>query len=188
MKKEKVIFLDRDGVINKDPGGWTEHSYVTRWEDFHFLPGAREAIKKLRDNGYRIVIVSNQAGVAKGFYSEKALDGINSKMVKEIEASGGKIARVYYCIHQDSDKCDCRKPNTGMFKKAARELGFDIEGAYFIGDGRMDVEAGKKAGLKTALLLCGKTSPEAIGAWEVKPDFIFPDLLTAVNFIMKGEK
>ena len=184
----KVIFIDRDGVINKDPGGWTEHSYVTRWEDFHFLSGAKEALKMLNDNGYDIIIISNQGGVSKKYFSQGALDEITRKMLGEIEKSGAKVKKVYYCIHQDSDNCDCRKPKAGMFRQAEKELGIKALGAYFVGDGKTDVDAGKAAGLKTVLVLSGKTPYEAVETWEQKPDFIFKDLLEAVKFIQKGKR
>ena len=184
----KIVFIDRDGVINKDPGGWTEHSYVTRWEDFHFLPGVKEAIKKLNDNGYDIIVISNQGGVSKKFFSQDALDEITSGMLKEVEDAGARIKKVYYCVHQDKDNCDCRKPKTGMFIKAEKELGIRAKGHYFIGDGKMDVEAGNNAGLKTILILSGKTSPDDIGEWEVKPDYIFKDLAEAADFILRREE
>ena len=184
----KVIFIDRDGVINKDPGGWTEHSYVTRWEDFHFLPGVKDALTKLSQNGYDIIVISNQGGVSKSFFSQAALDEITDKMLREIESAGAKIKKVYYCLHQDSDNCDCRKPKTGMFRQAEKELGIRSAGAYFIGDGKTDVDAGKSMGLKTVLVLSGKTPYEDIAGWESKPDHIFKDMAEAVDFIVNGEK
>ena len=185
---KKIIFIDRDGVINKDPGGWTEHSYVTRWEDFHFLPGSKEAIKKLSDNGYDIIVISNQGGVSKKFFSQASLDEITAKMLREIKIAGAKIKKVYYCIHQDSDNCDCRKPKAGMFRRAEKELGIRAAGAYFIGDGKTDVDAGKEMGLKTVLVLSGKTPKEDLAQWGSKPDHVFEDLREAVTFIVSGEK
>ncbi len=182
----KTIFIDRDGVINKDPGGWTEHNYVTKWQYFIFLPNAIEALKKLNKAGYDIVVISNQAGISKGYYSHRELKDVNQKMTKEIEKNGAKLKKVYYCIHQDSDNCDCRKPKIGLFKKAEKELGIKAAGNYFIGDGKMDVAAGEKAGLKTILVLSGKTDLEKIRTWSVQPDFIFDNLWEAVNFITKG--
>ena len=101
----KVIFIDRDGVINRDPGGWTPHSYVTRWEDFYFLPGSVEALKKLKRARYEIVVISNQAGVGRGLYTEKKLDEISANMHAEIEKNGAKIKKIYYCIHHPDDNC-----------------------------------------------------------------------------------
>lgn len=181
----KIIFIDRDGVINKDPGGWTEHSYVTKWEEFHFLPGALEALKLLTDNGYDIIVISNQGGVSKKYFSLISLDDVTAKMLKEIDAHGANIKRVYYCVHQDSDNCDCRKPKTGLFTKAENELGIKSRGTFFIGDGRMDVEAGRSIGLKTVLVLSGKSSAEDAAGWDVKPEYVFKDLLEAVKFILK---
>lgn len=183
-KTDKIIFVDRDGVINKDPGGWTKHSYVTRWRDFYFLKGAKRAVRLLSDNGFRIVLISNQAGVSRGFFTEDRLDTINTRMLGEIKKCGGRISKTYYCIHQNSDGCDCRKPKTGLFKRAAADLGVRIKGSYFIGDGKMDVEAGKKAGLKTVLVLSGKTSLADLDEWETMPDYVFKDLLEAVKFIL----
>ena len=180
----KFLFMDRDGVINKDPGGWTEHDYVTRWEDFHFLPGAKEALALLKSKGYDIIVISNQGGVSKNYFSKSVLDDITGKMLEEIEAAGGCIKKAYYCIHQDNDGCDCRKPKTGLFKQAEKELGIKAGGAWFIGDGNMDVEAGKAAGLKTALVLSGKSASGDVKEWDTKPDYIFKDLLEAVKFIV----
>ncbi len=182
----KPIFIDRDGVINKDPLGWTEHSYVTRWEDFHFLSGAKKALLRLSENEYDIIIISNQGGVSKKYFSKLKLDDITAKMLKEIKSSGADIKKVYYCIHQDSDNCACRKPKTGMFTQAENDLGIRAAGAYFIGDGKADIEAGKLLGLKTILVLSGKTSTGDVEGWDLKPDHMFKDLSEAVNFILKG--
>lgn len=182
---KKIIFLDRDGVINKDPAGWTPHSYVTKWEDFLFLPGSVEALRKLNAAGYDIVIVSNQGGISRGFYTEEKLEEINNNILKELGAQGVRILKVYYCVHQTSDNCECKKPKTGLFRKAEKELGIKAAGAYFIGDGKMDIEAGRKIDLKTILVLSGKTDPKDLESWEIKPDLIFKDLHEAVEFIVK---
>lgn len=188
IQMPKVIFLDRDGVINKDPGGWTEYNYVTNWEEFIFLPGAIEALKKLNDAGYEIIVISNQAGINKGYYKKAQLDDITNKMLKEIEKNGARLKKVYYCVHQDSDNCDCRKPKAGLFRQAEKELGVKSAGNYFIGDAKMDIETGQKMDLKTVLLLSGKTSLEMMKSWDMHPDFIFDDLQEAVDFILKGEQ
>jgi len=184
----KIIFIDRDGVINKDPGGWTEYSYVTKWEQFKFLPNSVAALKKLTEAGYDIVVISNQAGVSKGHYTKNGLDEISRKMTEEIEKSGASLKRAYYCIHQNSDNCDCRKPKAGMFKKAEKDLGVTAAANYFIGDGKMDIEAGEKMGMKTVLVLSGKANLEKMRSWEIKPGHIFDDLNEAVDFILKKEK
>ena len=188
MSKNKTIFLDRDGVINKDPGGWTPHSYVTKLEEFIIFPYAEKAIKKLNDAGFDIVIISNQAGVSKGHYTKEALDEVNKFMIDKLEKNGGKIKATFYCVHQNSDNCDCRKPRTGLFKKAEEKLGIEAKGSFFVGDGKTDVEAADTAGLKSVLVLSGKTDVKDVKDWSVKPDYIFDDLLEAVEFIEKGDR
>ncbi|MDB4349441.1 HAD family hydrolase [Omnitrophica bacterium] len=180
----KIIFIDRDGVINKDPGGWTEHSYVTSWKDFHFLPGAKESLKKLTEAGYEIIIISNQAGVNRGYFTQNDLRDINENMLKEIYSSGGRVHSTYYCPHTKDEGCDCRKPKTGLFKKATEDLDVDFKGTFFIGDGSMDVEAGKRIGCRTILLLSGKSKLEDVEGWICKPDYIKKDLLEAVDWIL----
>ncbi len=183
----KFIFIDRDGVINRDPGGWTEHSYVTRWEDFHFLRGAKEAIKKLTEAGYEIVVASNQAGVNRGFFTIDDLKKINEKMLKEISSYGGRVRSVHYCPHKSEEDCDCRKPNTGMLKEATRDVAIDFNNTFFVGDGPMDIEAGNRLGCRTILLLSGKSKLEDVEGWGYKPDYIKKDLSEAVNWILENE-
>ncbi len=185
---KKVIFIDRDGVINKDPAGWTPHSYVEKWEDFKFLPGSIDALKKLTQAGYCAILISNQGGISKGYYTENALNEINQNMLEKLKENGVKIEKTYYCIHQDSDNCNCRKPKIGLFEKAKKELNLNTSDAYFIGDGIMDVEAGIKFGLRTILVLSGKTNLQNLKSCNIKPDYIFDNLLEAVNFILRGSK
>ena len=182
----KAIFLDRDGVINKDPGFG---DYVKSWEEFHFLPGAIEAIALLTKNGYEIFVISNQAGVSKGLYSKKTLDEITNNMLNEIEEMGGRIRAVTYCTHAVDAGCGCRKPKIGLIKKAAKGLDIDFKNSYFIGDSERDVKAGSCIGCKAILLLTGKENLDDVKNWEIKPDFIKKDLMEAVIWILKeGQK
>lgn len=184
-RSRKIIFLDRDGVINKDPGGWTRYNYVTDWGEFVFLPGALDALRELTKAGYDIIIISNQGGISKGYFTEHQLNKVNERMVQEIKKYGGSIRKIYYCIHHDKDNCNCRKPKTGLFEKAAKELKLKFEGNYFIGDGLTDIDAGKRIGLKTILLLCGKTNLDMLNNFSMRPDYIFMDLKEAVDFVLK---
>lgn len=187
----KYLFIDRDGVINKDPGGWTKDSYVTEWKDFHFLPGTLEALKILKKKGIKVIVASNQGGVNRGIYTQEELDKVTGLMLKEIRKSGADIEEVFYCTHIDEDNCDCRKPKPGMLEEAAKKYSIDLKKAYFIGDDKKDVLAGKKAGCKTVLVLSGKSSRESVKDWEEKPDYIFKDLLEAVKELtedLKGVK
>jgi len=176
-----AIFIDRDGVINKDPGGWTKTDYVTNWKDFHFIPGTLQALKILKEKGIKVIVASNQGGVNKGLYTQAELNKVNSHMLKEIEKSGGAVEEVFYCVHRDEDNCDCRKPKPGMLESAVRKYGIDPKTTYFIGDAPKDISAGKRIGCKAVLVLSGKSSREDIEGWEDKPDHIFKNLLEAVQ-------
>jgi len=181
----KYLFIDRDGVINKDPGGWTKTDYVTDWKDFHFIPGTLQALKILKDKGIKVIVASNQGGVNRGLYTKAELSKVNSIMLKEIEKAGGAIEEVFYCIHTDEDNCECRKPKPGMLETAAKKYGIDPKTTYFIGDAPKDISAGLRIGCKTILVLSGKSSRKDIESWEDKPDHVFENLLEAVEWLIK---
>ena len=145
-----TIFLDRDGVINENRA-----DYVKSWQEFRFLPGAREAIAKLSHAGHRIIVCTNQAGIARGSLSRETVEEIHRRMVVEIAQVGGKIERVYYCPHSKDENCCCRKPRPGMLLRARDELGIDMNDAVFIGDSISDMRAGLQAGVHPILVLTG---------------------------------
>jgi len=178
----KVVFLDRDGVINKYPG---DRQYVTSLKKFKFLPNAKKAIALLSRRGYKIFVASNQAGVGKGTYSQKTLDAITAKMLADIRKEGGNIAKVYYCTHRKDAGCVCRKPKPGILKKAAKEFKFSLKGTYFIGDTIRDIFTAHAAKAKSILVLAGKEKKANQKNWKAKPDFVFKDLLAAAKFLTK---
>ena len=145
----KVIFLDRDGVINKYPG---DKLYVTSLRKFKFLLNAKKAIALLSKKGYRIFVASNQAGVGRGIYSQKTLNLITAKMLVDIQKAGGRIDKVYYCTHRKDVGCSCRKPKPGLLKQASREFKFNLKDAYFIGDTTRDIFTAHAAGSKSVLV------------------------------------
>ena len=181
----KVVFLDRDGVINQYPG---DTRYVATWADFYFLPGAKQALKKLTQAGYKIFIASNQAGVAKGIYSQETLDEITNRMLNELSRSGGvKIAGIYYCVHRDEDNCACRKPKVGLLERALQENNIPrsiLKQTFFVGDSIRDVQAGNAAGCQTILVFSGKEKLGNQASWAVEPDFTAKDLLEATALIL----
>jgi len=183
---DKVIFLDRDGVINRD----RENEYVTSWSEFTFLPNVFKALRELRSLGYKAIIISNQAGIGKGLYTEERLSEITAKMIERIERNGGRIYSIHYCPHRDEDNCICRKPKTGLFKQALVGKAVDLRQTYIVGDTERDIEAGTRLGCKTILVLCGKTKKaEETRNFKWRPDFIADDLLDAVrNVIAKKEE
>lgn len=183
----KAVFLDRDGVINRDPGGT---DYVKSWEEFSFLPRVKEALKQLNSAGYQLFIISNQAGVAKGLYSQETLGEITANLLKEFADEHIKISGVYYCTHRNEDNCSCRKPKTGLIEKAISDLQkkggkLDLQSCYFVGDTIRDVDTGKGAGLKTILVFSGKEKPENRSSWKTLPDFTAGDLFAAAGIILK---
>lgn len=182
----KVVFLDRDGVINEYPG---DADYVKSRSEFKFLPGVKDGLKRLTDGGFRIIVISNQAGVAKGIYSRQELDLITADMLREIERAGAAITAVYYCTHRDADNCSCRKPKTGLIDMAVARIKSEglepqLSQSYFIGDTIRDVETGKAAGLKTILVFSGKEKPDNKDKWVPPPDYTAPDLSGAVDLIL----
>lgn len=148
LEPKKVIFLDRDGVINKKPA---DHDYVKRWGEFEFVPGAAEAVKLLTDAGYEIYVISNQRGIARGLMSSEDLLDVNRRMAEELARSGGRIAGVYHCPHGKDENCFCRKPNPGMLFQAAREHHINLTKAVMVGDSASDEAAGIAAGCRTIL-------------------------------------
>jgi D-glycero-D-manno-heptose 1,7-bisphosphate phosphatase len=184
----RAIFIDRDGVINKDPGGWTKHNYVTELKDLHFLPGSLKALKLLKDNGIRVIIVSNQGGVSKGYFSKERLEEVNALMLEKIRASGGDIEEVCCCIHRDEGNCECRKPKTGMLEKAIDKHSIKPRDTFIIGDSYVDIHAGSRMGIKTVFVLSGKMTLEELKKHDARPDYVFKDLLEAVSWILEKEK
>jgi len=143
---KKIVFLDRDGIINKKT---PISDYVKRWEEFKFLPGAIGAIKLLNDNGFKVVVITNQAGIAKGRFSLGDLRRIHDNMQKELKKHNAHIDAIYFCPHGYNDGCGCRKPRPGLLLQAGRDLNFDTKDAILIGDDEKDEEAGKAAGCRT---------------------------------------
>ncbi len=143
LARRPAILLDRDGVLNRRmPRG----EYVRSWDDWDWLPGAREALRLLKQAGVRVAIVSNQAGIARGCLSAADLDALHGRMTREARDSGGAIDRVYVCPHHWDDGCDCRKPAPGMLFQAQRDLGLDLSLSCFVGDDERDREAAERAG------------------------------------------
>ncbi len=143
-----TVFLDRDGVLNRRISG----GYVTRWGDFVFLPGAMEALSQLVASGFPLVIVSNQAGVAKGLLSCADLIDITQACLKELQGAGVPVEGAFFCLHMPSDGCSCRKPNVGLFEEAARTLPIDFRRSFLIGDSLSDMQAGARMGCATIYL------------------------------------
>jgi len=184
----RVIFLDRDGVINRYPG---DKEYVKSWEEFQFLPRVRPALKKLALAGFKLYIVSNQAGVGKKVYSRAALDEITRKMLQDLKQYGVEISGVGYCTHRPEEECPCRKPKTGLIDAVVEKLSkagksIDLSKSFFIGDTIRDIQAGKEAGLKTILVFSGKEKQQNKSSWQVVPDLTAQGLAAAADYVIKN--
>ena len=144
---KKALFLDRDGVINEDAG------YVYRREDFVFKDGIFEALRGFAQAGYALVVVTNQSGIGRGYYTLEQFDELCEFMLSEFEKEGVKIEKIYFCPHAPEADCLCRKPEPGMLLKAANELNIDLARSIMIGDKDSDVQAGQSAGVGVNLKL-----------------------------------
>lgn len=161
--KNKAAFLDRDGVIIQEPP-----HYAHTPDQMRLIPGTKEAIRLLNENDFKVVIVTNQAGVAKGYYTEEDVISFNQLMKEELELYYVKIDAIYYCSHHPNAKiekyridCNCRKPKPGMLKIAEKELGIDFKQSFMVGDKKSDIDAGKSVGCKTVLVLTGQGIEES---------------------------
>ncbi len=178
-----TVFLDRDGVINEN-----RPDYVKNWDKFRFLPGACEAIASLTQTGHRVVVCTNQAGVARGTIAVEAIEQIHRQMVAQVAQVGGSIEKVYYCPHAKDAQCACRKPQPGMLLRARDELCLDLTDAVFVGDSISDICTGLAVGIQSILVLTG------LGADQLRnhcheangPFLVMQNLQQAVVCIQQG--
>lgn len=178
---KRAIFLDRDGVINQRP---VEGEYITRWEDFHILPGVAESVALLKRAGFRVIVITNQRCVAKQQITEAALQEMHRRMSDVLTGQGAAIDAVYYCPHDLEAACECRKPEPGMILQASRDWSIDLKSSWMIGDSPSDIEAGRRAGCKTIFL--NAKNAQALAASQA--DFGAATLLEAVRRILALEK
>jgi histidinol-phosphate phosphatase family protein len=173
----RAIFLDRDGTIARDV------HYCRRPQDFEILPTVPEAVRLFNANGFKVVVVTNQSGLARGFFTEETLSLIHKKMKDELAKAGARIDAIYYCSHHPNDGCSCRKPGTALFELASREMKIDLTRSFVVGDTEMDVKAGQAIGAGTVLVTTGLYhSPKANG----HVDFTAGNLLQAAKWVLEN--
>lgn len=179
---KRAVFLDRDGTIN------IEKEYLYQTEDFEFIPGAPEAIRLLNQAGVMVVVVTNQSGVARGYYTEDDVMNLHRHITRELEQSGAHVDVWLFCPHHPDGRgsyalpCACRKPLPGMLHEAAERYDIDLENSTMIGDKRADIEAGKAAGCRSVLVRTGYGAEEEQG---VDPQTVVcDDLLSAVKYLL----
>ena len=174
---QKAVFLDRDGTIARDV------HYCRRVEDFEILPRVPEAIRLLNQEGYKVVVITNQSGIARGYFSEATLSLIHRKMVTTLERAGAHIDAVQVCPHHPDEGCDCRKPSPTLIIRAAADIGIVLDQSYMIGDDPKDVKAGRAAGCRTILLTADPT--QSRGDLQGICDHAAADLFDAVGWLFE---
>lgn len=172
--KQKAVFLDRDGTLIE------EVNFLHRVEDLQFFSYTQSAVEKLKENGFLIIIVTNQSGIGRGIYDEAAMHGIHDEIQKKLEK---RIDAFYFCPHLPDANCICRKPNLGMIENAAKDFEIDFENSWMVGDKVIDVETGFNAGIKTALVMTGY-GRKAVESLKKKPTIVAETLLEAVSGII----
>jgi histidinol-phosphate phosphatase family protein len=179
MKKKLAIFLDRDGVIIEDK------SYMNKIEQIEFISGSLEGLKKIPKRFLKI-IVSNQSGVGRGYFTPKVMEEVNSFFLQKLKENEIHIDKVYICPHSPEEECHCRKPEIGLFEQAQRDFNLDLKNCFLIGDRTSDIKAGENAGCKTILVKTGYGGKDSL--YLVKPDFEAENLKEAIEIIIKEEK
>lgn len=165
FRPKKVIFLDRDGTLNARP---PRACYIEKPEDFIWLPGARSAVKRLKDAGYTVILISNQPGIARGNLTEETLGEIHDKMQRDLREIGAEIDKIYYCPHNWDEGCGCRKPRPGMFFQAQKELSLNLTKCIMVGDDERDMEAADAAGVHGILVDSGHSLEDVVDQFLLK--------------------
>jgi len=181
LGKNKAIFLDRDGTINVDV------HYLDTPNNFKMYPGVGLGVKRLQDAGFKIIVITNQSGIARGYYTLETLERIHEKMLKEFEEYDAHVDGIYFCPHHPDDSCKCRKPKTGMFEKAIEEHDIDIERSFMIGDKHLDMAAGKRVGVEVVLIPESDMKEDMLknkDSWDITPDCLAKHFMDAVEWIL----
>ncbi len=182
------VFLDRDGTMNEEVG------YINHIDRLRLFPWTAAAVRKLNEAGIPVVLLTNQSGVARGFFPESLVRDVHARLGDELARCGAHLDGVYYCPHHPEGKipvyrvsCDCRKPSPGMMQRAARDLSLDLAASFVVGDRYQDISMGWQAGARGVLLLTGYGKGEYLyekSTWSRDPDHIAVNLLDAVDWIL----
>jgi len=188
---DRAVFLDRDGTINEEIG------YLHAIEQLRFIDGAPAAIARLNAAAFKVIVVTNQAGVARGYYEEDSVRRLHRAMQEQLRKYDARIDGFYYCPHHPDNgvgeykiDCRCRKPKPGMLEHAARDLGVDLGGSFVVGDRISDLEAGRAAGCRLVLVRTGygRDSERELAGHDLRPDFIAFDVAEACEWILQPER
>jgi len=177
----KLVILDRDGVINHD-----SDKYIKSPEEWIPIPGSLEAIARLNREGYKVVVVSNQSGIARGMFDTDTLAKIHAKMIEAIRAKGGEIEAIFFCPHGPDDGCRCRKPLPGLFEEVADRLKVSLGGVYAVGDDERDLAAARAVNAQPVLVRTGKGRRAARRGKQLKDTPIYDDLAAFADALLTG--
>jgi D-glycero-D-manno-heptose 1,7-bisphosphate phosphatase len=178
----RVVFLDRDGVINED-----RPDYVKAWSEFSFIPGSLEALKQLTQRGLRVIVVTNQSIINRNLATRETLEDIFENMKKAVAAYGGRIDAVFYCPHAPENECECRKPEPGLIYRARDAYAIELSETCMIGDSLKDMQCALAAGCGTTILVRtgqGKEAERLCRQKGIEPDYIAENLLEAVAWLL----
>jgi D-glycero-D-manno-heptose 1,7-bisphosphate phosphatase len=188
--KRRAVFMDRDGTISEEVG------YVNHPSRYRVFPYSAEAVRLLNEAGWLAILVTNQAGVARGYFTEDIIGQVHNVLTEELEKKGARLDAIYYCAHHPTVgaepyrlDCDCRKPKPGLIERAAREFEIDLAQSWMIGDRYSDIELARNARTRAALVLSGYGRGEyeyQRPAWQHEPDMVAEDLLEAVKKIVSS--
>jgi D-glycero-D-manno-heptose 1,7-bisphosphate phosphatase len=176
----KLVILDRDGVINYD-----SDAFIKTPDEWKPIPGSLEAITRLTQAGYRVVVATNQSGISRGLLDMVTLNAINDRMCKAVNQAGGRIDAMFFCPHASTDNCDCRKPATGMFKEIADRFALELDRVPAIGDSLRDLQAADAVGADPILVLTGKGKKTSLAGGMPENTRIFTNLAAAVDALTK---
>lgn len=181
-----IVFLDRDGVINVDSS-----EYIKNESEFEFIPNSPEAIALLTQNGFNVIVITNQSLIGRKMISQKTLDAIFKKMKDGIKKAGGDIKDIFYCPHTPADNCSCRKPNPGLILEAQKKYQIDLNQSFMVGDSAKDIECARNAGCSKTLLVKtgnGIAARQQLFQKGIIPDFIGTDLYETALWIINSVK
>lgn len=178
----KLIILDRDGVINFD-----SDLYIKSPAEWRPIPGSIEAISRLNQNGFRVVVATNQSGIGRGLFDMATLNAINDKMMEMVFRQGGRIDALFFCPHTAAEECACRKPRTGMLEEIAARFHTELKGVPSIGDSLKDLQAAENVGAQPILVLTGKGKSTQEAGGLPKKTLVFDDLAEASRHIVEQE-
>jgi len=179
---KSAVFLDRDGTISEEVG------YLNHISRFHMFPFAPAAIHKLNDSGLLVFVITNQSGIARGYYPESLVHAVHDLMTQQLAEAGARIDGIYYCPHTSRDACACRKPGPGMLDQVSAEHGVDLTRSFVVGDRHSDVELAHRVGARSIMVRTGYGEGEILWhaqEWKIMPDFIAADLSGAADWILE---